>query len=500
MKTESLVGISLELMDELEAPGMLPADARVGRFFRRRRYLGSRDRKQIGAAAWAWLRYRDRARLGWDVWSGEPGQLSLEDLGARHSRLCRLAECLVLSRDGLLPWSLDELRGIFGTLRRPLDEVEEAKPDRGVGVEPQQPDTERDAAFWGPLTGSIHDAFAHADLSPPEEIGAVAAALSLPVWLARRLVEERGPDEARLLGEALLKQAPVDLRVNLRRMPREEVRKALEKELGVKVELTRYSPAGLRLGERKNLTSTRANRQGWMEVADQGSQVVVRCLDVGPGATVIDACAGAGGKTLALADLLDLGFRRRPDSVEGGSEGEETFLPPGAIFACDTSMGKLEELARRASEAEMTVGVTILEVEAEGPLPAELPRADLVLVDAPCSGLGTLRRNPELKGRYSEDDVAAFSRQQRGILERFADLVKPGGRLAYVTCSLLRQENEAVAEAFSEAHPDFEPSPSEWAAARLPPACLDGHVVRLDPVRSETDGFFLAMWRRSQEP
>jgi 16S rRNA (cytosine967-C5)-methyltransferase len=125
-----------------------------------------------------------------------------------------------------------------------------------------------------------------------------------------------------------------------------------------------------------------------------------------------------------------------------------------------------------------------------------VPRADLVLVDAPCSGLGTLRRNPDLKLRHGPEDVERFQRLQLEILRRWAPRVRPGGRLAYATCSILRAENEEVAEVFAAEHPAFEPCPSAWAAEHLPAQCRSGCAVRLDPVLTGTDGFFVTIWRR----
>jgi 16S rRNA (cytosine967-C5)-methyltransferase len=211
---------------------------------------------------------------------------------------------------------------------------------------------------------------------------------------------------------------------------------------------------------------------------------------------VIDACAGSGGKTLALADIL---FRRQLDGPGGEEANEGPLLPAGdsRLIAMDVAEEKLEELARRAREAGVVDHIERFILLSEtGPLPLDLPAADLVLVDAPCSGLGTLRRNPELKLRYGPDDVKEFARLQLSILERFAPLVKEGGRLAYIVCSFLRAECEGVAAAFQEAHPEFAGVPSEWAATRLPPLSLGGNCIRLDPVLTATDAFFIALWRK----
>jgi 16S rRNA (cytosine967-C5)-methyltransferase len=193
-----------------------------------------------------------------------------------------------------------------------------------------------------------------------------------------------------------------------------------------------------------------------------------------PGETVIDACAGGGGKILALADM---------------ARGEGTF------HACDVDASRLDELVRRAEPLGLR-SLTVHAIAPEGELPRKLPRhADLVLVDAPCSGLGSLRRNPDLKQRYGERDVAEFARLQRGILERFAAHVRPGGRLVYVTCSILPDENEAVVGGLLREHRELRPEPPP-IAERLPPAALDGAWLRLGPDTTGTDGFFVACLRR----
>jgi 16S rRNA (cytosine967-C5)-methyltransferase len=332
----------------------------------------------------------------------------------------------------------------------------------------------------GPPSGTVSEALGTpgwpgADAWPSDPLDRMAAELSLPRWIAERLLAERGEAEARALGEALLHPAPVDLRVQLRRISRDEARRSLEEETGAEIELTPWSPAGLRLARRKNLSSTRASREGWIQVEDEGSQVAVRALDAPPGASVIDACAGAGGKTLALADIV---------------LGEKA----GSITACDVHEGRLEELARRARDAGVLGRIRIAPIPPGGPLPGKPRPADLVLVDAPCSGLGTLRRNPELKLRWTPGDIPRFAALQASILERFLPLVRPGGRLAYVTCSILAEENEDVARGFERAHPDLVRHEPRWAMENLPSACVRDRAVRIDPATAGTDGFFVVSW------
>ncbi len=282
-------------------------------------------------------------------------------------------------------------------------------------------------------------------------------------------------EKARQLGARLLEEAPVDLRVNLSRTSREEVAARLESELKcVPVQKTPWSPLGLRFSRRKNLGLFTNSHPGWIEMQDEGSQIIVLSTDPRPEDVIIDCCAGAGGKTLAFLDLRN---------SQGGT---------GEIHACDVNMKKLEELRGRIGILD-SGGLSIHCISPHGPIPAALPsQADLVLVDAPCSGSGTLRRNPELRYRYSPEDVIQFALLQGSILRRFAGLVRPGGRLVYTTCSLFQEENDAVVDAFLREREDFCESPSEWASSFLPPEVYSGSRIRLDPLSSWTDGFFLA--------
>jgi len=443
MKPTTFLGIALELIDRVAEPGGLPADARVGGFFREKRFLGSKDRKLLGDAVYAWLRHVPRARARWKAASKDEGAL----LGAA-GRDVHVLDVLALARDGLFPAEFDRIAEAIQAIGPASPAVSEALGAPG----------------W---PGS--------DAWPADRLDRMAAELSLPRWIAERLETERGEEEARALGLALLQPAPVDLRVQLRKISREEARRSLAEETGAEIELTPWSPAGLRLARRKNLSATRASRESWIEVEDEGSQVAVRALDAAPGISVLDACAGAGGKALALADIV---LREKE----------------GSITACDIHPGRLEELGRRAREAGVLGRIRIAPVSAEGPLPRELRPADLVLIDAPCSGLGTLRRNPELKLRWTPEDIGRFAALQTSLLERFLPLVRPGGRIAYVTCSILAEENEDVARTFERAHPDLVRHEPRWAMDNLPRTCVRDRSVRIDPAAAGTDGFFVVSW------
>jgi 16S rRNA (cytosine967-C5)-methyltransferase len=490
MKPASLLSVLLELLVDLTRPGPYPADARVGRFFRQRRFLGSHDRRFLADAAYSWLRHHNRGRARWRAWGLVQGSI-LADLaheaagltgdvdytppqepghdGVEVPSLVLLLDILALARDQLLSWTFDE--ALQAAAELPANRV---------------------AVRTGLLDELRERGFRESDAWPLDPLEAFAAKASLPRWLAWRLIEERGEDAARKLALALAEPASLDLRVNLRLVERERARKKLHEEISVEVEPTHFSPLGLRLESRRNLTGTFANRENWIEVQDEGSQLVVLCLEPEAGRTVIDACAGSGGKTLALADILLRAEDAAADLALGPARPQRS-----RVLACDIAPERLHELRRRASEAGVAERIDSAVIAEDGPLAAVLPQADLVLVDAPCSGLGTLRRNPELKLRYGPRHVAEFHVRQLAILDRFAPLVRPGGRLAYAACSFLRQECDAVADAFEAAHPEFAPSPSEWAARRLPAECLRGARIAMDPVSTKTDAFFLSLWRRS---
>lgn len=309
-----------------------------------------------------------------------------------------------------------------------------------------------------------------------------------PYWLAERLralYGERFKEEM----SALNRPAPFDLRVNRLKGTREEALAALKAD-GVEVEPTAISPLGLRLPARRPIEHWTAFRSGLVEVQDEGSQIVALLVDAKPGMKVADYCAGAGGKTLALA-------------AEMNNEGR--------LVACDTSEGRLERSRVRLRRA----GVHNVEAHLLAPgdkwVKRQAGRFDRVLVDAPCSGSGTWRRNPDARWRYGPDDLAALIEEQKQILDRAAKLVKPGGRLVYATCALLREENEDQVLAFLERNPGFAqlsiadlwPQTVGTELPFLTPSVLAGEgrggdamSLRLSSAAHGTDGFFVAVLER----
>ncbi|UCE32622.1 MAG: RsmB/NOP family class I SAM-dependent RNA methyltransferase, partial [Burkholderiales bacterium] len=302
----------------------------------------------------------------------------------------------------------------------------------------------------------------------PQASVPTAVRLSLPDWLYEALAAEYGSAEAEAIGTALLEPAPLDLRVNTLRASVAAARSSLARQ-GIRAEPIAGLPAGLRVHGKPALEGTQVYAQGWIEVQDAGSQWLAQLVAAPRGAVVVDFCAGAGGKALALAVAM---------------------RASGQIYALDVSARRLQRLQPRLARAGVTmVQPMVIDGERDPKLERLRGRADRVLVDAPCSGTGTLRRNPDLKWRLQPQDIAGFAAAQQRILEAAAALVRPGGRLIYATCSLLSAENEAVARAFERVHPEFEPLALEGEGSGRGYACRLPHV-------HGCDGFFAAGFAR----
>ena len=302
-----------------------------------------------------------------------------------------------------------------------------------------------------------------------------AVRAELPDWLWERLAAAHGEDEALQLAQALANPAPLDLRVNLARTSREEVLARLQAD-GLEAHATPYSPAGIRLAGKPPINRHPLFKEGLIEVQDEGSQLIAWLLAPRRGEMIADYCAGAGGKTLAAAALM---------------------RGTGRIYAFDTSPKRLASLAPRAARAGITnVHAVVLAAGQDARVKRLAGKLDRVLVDAPCSGFGTLRRNPELKWRYGPEAVAELVEKQGRILAAASRLVKPGGRLVYATCSLLDEENEAVVDAFGAAQPEFVPVSCAKVLEAQRITLTSGEHLKLSPHRHATDAFFGAAFER----
>lgn len=303
---------------------------------------------------------------------------------------------------------------------------------------------------------------------PPVE--RLAIECSMPDFLAKKFLAQFG-DRAFQVAEAMNGRARLVARVNPLKGTRQQVQRLLENEK-VQATPTTLSPFGLILETRTNVYSLKTFREGYFEVQDEGSQLLGMIVDAPP-RKVFDACAGAGGKTLQLAAQM----KNR-----------------GEIYALDVDERRLEDLkqrARRAGVHNVRIQVIAPDEKADAEIEKWKGQAERVLVDAPCSGTGTWRRKPDARYRMTEQYLAEHVEKQQVLIERFSSLVKPGGRLVYGTCSLLREENEAIIEGFLAKHPDFAVADVKtWLGDELAAKTTTNGMLRLYPHEHDTDGFF----------
>lgn len=333
------------------------------------------------------------------------------------------------------------------------------------------------------LSAAEQQWLAGCDAVDPDSLPA-AQRHNLPPWLAQALEAQLGAAAFWPLAHSLLQGAPLDLRVNTLKARREQVQQELA-ACGIESRPTPFSPWGLRVSGKPALARLAVFARGAIEVQDEGAQLLALLLDARRDELVLDFCAGAGGKTLALGACM---------------------RNTGRLYACDVAAHRLAAMRPRLARSGLTnVHSAALAHERDARLQPLLGRMDRVLVDVPCSGLGSLRRNPDLKWRQSAAAVQQLAARQGAILTSAARLLKPGGRLVYASCSLLEQENEAVAQAFGAAQPDFAPLAAGALLAqrkvadaeRLCSGGASGNAwLRLWPHLHQTDGFFAAVWVR----
>jgi 16S rRNA (cytosine967-C5)-methyltransferase len=426
------IAAAIEILTEIETVDR-PADDVAANFFRHRRYIGAKDRAHVADHVYAVMRHR--ASLDW--WAGK----HRIRIGPRSRMLASL-----ISIEGWRPEAV--VASFDGGRFRP------SSLDRG------------EERFVRALAGhTLH----HTEMPR-------AVANDLPEWLEPHLERVFGTgleDEM----NALNASAPTDLRINLLKTDREGARRALAAE-GVAAEPTPLSPTGLRLRRRVPLGNLGAFKDGLVEVQDESSQIAALLADARPGMRVVDFCAGAGGKTLALA----AGMANR-----------------GKLVACEVSAHRLERAARRLRRAGVNnVERRVLGGERDKWVKRHAGSFDRVFVDVPCLGTGTWRRNPDAKWRMRPEDLAELVERQQQILRSAARLVRPGGRLVYATCSLLREEDEDQAEAFLAAAPDFSlyPLVQAWQETIGGTSPGGADYMRLTPARHGTDGFFVSIFER----
>lgn len=431
---------AIEILDKIIAD-RTPADRLANDYFRSRRYIGSKDRTAVQAIVYGCLRHR--AQLEW--WLARIRDGARREPFAPNGRAWTIAYLAILQK--IPP---EKIATTFSGEQYdppPLSRGEQAAAEALSGRSIEHPDQ-------------------------PESVRA-----NVPAWIMGRLRQRFGDDHLREMA-AFAEEAPLDLRANILKTDRKTLR-GLLKEIGIETEPTRLSPWGLRAATRAALMASEPYKEGLVEVQDEGSQLVALLVGAEPGMRVCDFCAGAGGKSLAIAATM-------------GNKGQ--------VAACDVSAKRLEATGLRLRRAGVfNVERTTLSDERDKWVKKHAAMYDRVLVDAPCTGTGTWRRNPDARWTLREPEIAELVDKQRRILESAARLVKPGGRLVYATCSLLAEENEMQADAFASAHPEFAvlPIPELWAKMSPAPCPTAGPYLMLNPARDRTDGFFVAAFVRS---
>ena len=430
MRPAARVAEAIALLEAIEASPR-PADDLVQGHFRARRFIGSKDRRAIGDLVFGVLRHR--ARLSWHIERAglEPAPRALA-IGYLSLVAAEPVEPLFAGTEPHGP--------------PPLSAEERALPDAGPPEVPDMPEPVR---------------------------------VECPPWaeqeMRAQLGEGFGPELA-----ALREPAALDVRVARRKAGRDVVLERLVGE-GLDAEATPHSPDGMRIRGRVALRNHPLFRDGTLEVQDEGSQLAALMCDVSPGMQVVDFCAGAGGKSLALADVM---------------------AGKGRIVACDVDPGRLAQAKKRAGRAGLdNIEPRTLRDARDGWIARQKGKFDRVLVDAPCSGSGAWRRSPW--ARWRPPDLEALTELQTAILASAARLVRPGGRLVYVTCSLLACENRGPVAALLDGRSDFRLVPAGDALPRnsrfLDRVASEDGTVLLTPLRAGTDGFFIAAMERATD-
>jgi len=437
MRQGARLQAAMTLLDKILASSA-PADTVVTGYFRQCRYMGSADRRDISQTVYQILRRYEE--LAWYLQSVPANKADWERL-------------LVLTyAHKIQNLSIPEIQDLC------------------------QKEGGNDRFDPAPLSTLEHMLLKDMARLKPENMP-LAVRLNVATWVIPYLEKTFGNKLEEAI-QALNQPAPLDLRVNTLKTTREAVLMQLQAE-GFEATPTPWSPIGIRLIERRPLSGHDLWKQGNIDVQDEGSQLLALLADAKSGMAVIDFCAGAGGKTLAMA---------------------ATMQNRGRIVATDVAGWRLDRSRERLRRAGVNnVEFRGLEDEATIKwLKRQAARFDRVFVDAPCSGSGTWRRNPDLKRRFCEQDLRELVVKQQEILVRAAPLVKEGGRLIYATCSLFSEENTSQIKKFLETHANFRPIPIKevWKSVLGSPCPMAGDTLQLTPHLHGVDGFFIAVLER----
>jgi len=431
-RINAVVELVNSFQDTWKTSKPLPTDVIINKYFKQRRYVGSKDRGAIAEIAYFVI--RNYSKLDW------------------YANLCKqqsTARIIVIAAL-LLHYKkkLPDIHNFFNGEKFFPAKLSESEGKAAKQLENQD---------------IINDLM-------PDHIK-----YDYPQWLEQQLKDSLGENwQDELL--ALNKEATVDLRANTLLTTRDELLEKLRAE-NYEVEPTPFSPIGIRMQTRSPIFTSSYFKQGFFEMQDEGSQLVSLLLDAKSGEKVIDFCAGAGGKTLAIA---------------------ASMKNKGRILAWDNSAHRLDQMADRLKRARVdNVQKRVIESENDDFLKRHKGSADKVIVDAPCSGSGTWRRNPDLKWHFKAENLANIMDTQERILESAARLVKVGGKLLYITCSILQSENESQVEAFLEKNKNFRVATSDELCFNIPAhAIIREGMFKFTPYRTGTDGFFASLLQR----
>ena len=429
MTPAARIAAVIEILESVDGTTR-PGDEVVTAYFRSRRYIGSKDRRAIADRVFTVERHR--ARLDW--WTSS------------DDKRARVIADLTLN-EGLMP---DGIAALF----------------TGENYSPAALSPEEEVLVQR-LAGQTID-------NPDMPLG---VRLETPDWLAEKLQATWGDETAAEMA-ALNQPASVDLRVNTLKGKREDaIARLAEDEIAA--EPTPLSPIGLRIAARANVIASRAYKEGLVEIQDEASQIAALLTATKADRLTVDLCAGAGGKTLALAAMMKDG---------------------GPLIACDNESRRFSRMEPRLKRAGVGNVTRKLIKSLDDPFIGTLEaRCERVLVDAPCSGAGAWRRNPNARWKLTPERLDQLIAEQRRILATAAALVKPGGRLIYVTCSVLNEENKAQADLFLDGQPQFHALPiaDVWKATIGGTAPDTGTYLSLTPHRNGTDGFFVAVFEKT---
>ena len=400
-----------------------PMDRTLHHFFRERPTLGGNERHTLAETLFTWVRHRD----------------SLQWLVGENASTRRLALLTLVRHQGI---GIGQLEGMI---------------------------TAEEMTWLQNIKAQGFNKLSEAPLATQHDC---------PEWLFDKLSAELG-EHFLPTWRALQRAAPLDLRINPLKISRENAINTLI-EAGLEPVATPYSPLGIRLNGRPDIQKLPLFKSGAIEVQDEGSQLLGLTLGATRHHTVIDFCAGAGGKTLLLGALMN---------------------NQGRLYAFDTSALRLDKLKPRLKRASLSnVMVHVLQNENDTKVKRLAGKVDKVLVDAPCSGLGTLRRNPDLKWRQTPESLIELKDTQQRILTSASRLVKKGGQIVYGTCSILAEENEQIINAFLETHPDFQRVDLRGRLKNIAPTLaetMNSESLQLWPHLHHTDGFFAALLEKS---